>query len=319
MNALSKAAGWLGQARHRTTAWQRGAIYGLRRPARWPRAWAWTLGPQCAHDGKQVSLFIAGKRHDFEPVTFGRYRGHRYAGVLFPSVPLMEARLRRLGLPVAAARGMVAVSQHEGGFDSLQTYDRAKLSWGYIQFAALGGLPALLQHIAQAEPALFDRYFRSHGIACDHGRITMQRGSQLHAGRQALDALHDTPNLWKAFIIAAQDEAIQNAQIKVAYDRYYAHVLKQTITLGASRFQLDEIAQGDAYIEAVFFDRAVELGLVDALRLFHHAARKSQIQGPNEGVNLLRAAQQLDARNWRRWHSLSLFFDEQQTISTNTP
>ena len=61
------------------------------------------------------------------------------------------------------------------------------------------------------------------------------------------------------------------------------------------------------------------LGLVDALRLFHHAARKSQIQGPNEGVNLLRAAQQLDARNWRRWHSLSLFFDEQQTISTNTP
>jgi hypothetical protein len=277
------------------------------------------LGPRCAQDGKQVSLFIAGKRHDFEAVTFGRYRGHRYAGALFPDVPLMAWRLQRLGLPVAAARGMVAVSQHEGGFDSLQTYDRAKLSWGFIQFAALGGLPALLQHIAQAEPALFDHYFRSHGIACEQGRITVMRGGRLHAGRHALDALHDTPSLWTAFVTAAQDEAIQNAQIKVAYDRYYAHVLKQTLLLGTDRFQLDEIAQGDAYIEAVFFDRAVELGMVDAVRLLQRAARKSQLQGPEDGAKLLYTAQLLDARHERRWQSLRLFFDAHPAITTNTP
>lgn len=319
MNALTKATGWLAwHARRRMTAWQRGAIYGLRRPAWWPRAWSWGLGPQSALDGKLISLFFAGKRHDFEPATFGRYRGHRYAGALFPDVPLMETRLRRLHLPVAAARGMVAVSQHEGGFDSLQTYDRAKLSWGFIQFAALGGLPALLQHIAQSEPALFERYFRSHGILCDSDRISVMRDGRRHAGRQALDALHDTPHLWKAFIIAAQDEAIQDAQIKVAYERYYAHALKQKLTLGANQFQLGEIACDDAYIEAVFFDRAVDLGLVAAIQLFQRAARTSHAQGLDEAATLLHTAQQLDFRNQRRWESLRLFFGAQQATPMNT-
>lgn len=312
MNAFSRAKGWLAWQTRRMTGWQRGSFYGLCRPARWPRAWPWTLGPACAHDGKLVSVFVAGKRHDFEPVKFGRYRGHRYAGVLFPDVPLMESHLQRMNLPMYAARGMVAVSKQEGGFDSLQTFAHGKLAWGFIQFTALGGLPALLQHIEQSAPALFDRYFRSHGIACDQGRISMMLDGRLQTGRRALDALHDTPNLWKAFVVAAQDEAIQDAQIKVAYDRYYAHVLKQTITLGKGRYQLGKIAQGDPYIEATFFDRAVELGMVDALRLFQRAARKSHMQGADEAAKLLHTAQQLDARHERRWQSLRQFFETQQ-------
>lgn len=295
MSLISRVAGRLvWQVRRWRNAWQRGAYHAP---------------PRTVHDGKQVSLFLAGKRYDFDPVTHGRSRGHCFAGSLFPDVPLMQKRLRRLGLPVEAARGLVAVSRHEGGFDSLQTYTNARLAWGFIQFTAAGGLPALLQRIAREQPALFEAYFARYGLACDGGGISLTRSGEVLRGREALDVLHGTPALWKVFVLAAQDEAIQDMQIKTAYEHYYAHILAQPVKTATGDVQLTAFAAGDAYCEAVFFDRAVELGMHGATQLFRRAARNAAVRVPADAAQLLSAAQSLDAVHQPRWQSLKAFFD----------
>jgi hypothetical protein len=72
------------------------------------------------------------------------------------------------GCDDSQARVMRAVSQLEGGFDAVNTYDTGFVSVGFIQFASLkegaGSLGAFLASYKQDDPTDFSADFRKYGI-----------------------------------------------------------------------------------------------------------------------------------------------------------
>src|SRR5712692_7918201 len=65
--------------------------------------------------------------------------------------PTMADPQQRAG----AAAALKLVSTHEGNFDAINTYDRALVSVGFIQFAGGRGLPPYLALLKARQPAKF--------------------------------------------------------------------------------------------------------------------------------------------------------------------
>jgi hypothetical protein len=285
-------------------ALRRGRLYGFSRPGWWPRERAWPFGPIHPHDGRQVTVMVGGQHYPFVPVTYGRYRGHMYAGRLRPSAAELAGRLQALGLDPGAAILLAAVSGLEGGFDAVQTYGRARFAWGFIQFTGLGGLPLLMQRIHSFEPERFERYFRASGIDCEPGRMVVIDGRQWLRGWRALNRLHDEPRLWKPFLLAGQDPAIQDVQIRAAYEHYLLRARALTVRLAGQSYTLGALMASQPLGEAFLFDTAVAGGLAHTARLFRRAARAAAARSPEDAAGLLTSALALEPNYLPRWAAL---------------
>ena len=296
-------------ARSRLNRWRRRDIYGVARPPWWPPTRPWPLGPQGEHDGRRVTIAFLGERHEFEPASLGRFRGHVYRGRLRPDPALLAARLARLGLPTADARIFAVVSSLEGGFDTIQTYDRAKFSWGFIQYAATGGLPRLLHELKCRVPDCFGAHFGAVGIDVKEGEIAVSVNGRTLRGFAARNRLHDAPALWKAFLSASKDESVQDMQICVAHERYYRPMLEQRFSLGGRTYQLGDLFAGSELGRAVLFDRAVHRGPGYATLLIQRAARQCDNRAVADGGAILAAACALEPRYEYRWKTLRSAFD----------
>jgi hypothetical protein len=256
-----------------------------------------------------VVITVAGRRFVFEPAALGRYRGHMYRGELRPDAAELALRLERLGLPTGAARAMAVVSGLEGGFDAIQTYDRNRFSWGFIQFGAFGGLPGLLQDIKDAERGLFEEVFLAAGIDVSPGRIQVRHRDGLARGPVAANRLHDDPRLWYPFLLAAQHEAIRDRQVKVAHDQYYSRILEAPLALPFGTVTLGALFEGDACGRAILFDRAVQRGVGATVTQLRRAARRARPGSPADAPRLLAAALALEPQYRRRWESVRRAFE----------
>lgn len=288
----------------RVSSVRHGGGYGLYRPRWWPRQLGWALGPGGPHDGKQLTMFTGKERYEFRPVSWGRYRGHTHAGHLVADVTRITDGLARLGLPTESAPILAAISSVEGGFDALQTFDRSKLSWGFLQFSATGTLPALLRRIADGFPELFARYFGDGGIVLEQGRIAITSRKGPRRGRAALDRLHDDPTLWKCFVLAAREPAVQDLQIQVGFENYYVGVLNQTLQRGGKQLILGELLENHEIGRALLVDSAVHSGVLQAARHFQRALNACPSPGLLEPGALVEAARILDPVRADRWNQV---------------
>jgi hypothetical protein len=279
------------------------------RPAWWPARRVWPFGPRGPHEGRQVVVSLGGRRLEFLPVAWGRRRGHMFRGELRPDEPGLAARLRALELPVGVAKAFTVVSSLEGGFDSLQTYDRSRFCWGFLQFGATGGLPRLLYRIKVAEPALFGARFAAAGIDIDARGLRTRGPHGPLRGAAAVHHLRGDPRLWKAFVLAAHDQAVQDAQIRSAYEDYYARVLGQAVALRSGAVTWATLFPGDGVGRAALFDRAVQRGAAFALDLFARAARRARVEVPEDAPRLLDVAMQLEPDHRQRWERVRTAFD----------
>jgi len=257
-----------------------------------------------------VVIALAGRRFVFEPAALGRYRGHVHHGELRPDAAELALRLERLMLPTGPARAMAVVSSLEGGFDAIQTYDRNRFTWGFIQFGAFGGLPGLLQDIKDAEPALFGELFLAAGIDVSLGRIQVRHPDGLARGTAATNRLHDRPRLWHPFLLAAQHEAIRDRQVKVAHDQYYSRILEWPLALPFGTVTLGALFEGDECRRAILYDRAVQRGVGATVTLLRRAARGMRPESPADAPRLLEAALALEPHYRRRWESVRRAFDD---------
>lgn len=298
---------------------RKGAMYGLSRPRWWPlhlwpaRRWAlrlpWGFGPNHPFDGKQVEMKIGSHLYTFLAATYHRYRGHRCDGHIPATPAIITAHLVALGYPATDAPILAAVSALEGGFDSIQTYDRAKFSWGFIQFAGIGSLAAVLQQLKIDEPGLFERYFARYGIDINNGVLWVDKA----AGGAALNHLHDTPRLWRCFLLAGADPAVQRVQVKTAYEHYFLHMLAHTERMGTTTLSYGELFAEHSYGRAILYDRAVNRGVVYTARLFKQALRQTQVSGPQDADAVICAARQLEpAAQHIRWDILQKTIEDFQ-------
>jgi hypothetical protein len=210
--------------------------------ARQARSGVARLLTRAARSHRHIALgFGAGDRVDFEdrPKRPGE-SAHRGRVVYFPgSQPAGDAPIStfqeaaaRTAVPEEAARALQFVSQHEGGFDAVNTWDCARFSWGFIQFAGGRGFPLLLAYLKAQEPELFQRYFAQYGVDVLPGRtgnpvplcVDAKRKVMLF-GDKAEQCIGDNPVLVGLFIRAGRDPQIQRAQIEAALNQYVAPAL----------------------------------------------------------------------------------------------
>jgi hypothetical protein len=287
-------------AQQRVRSVRSGRWYGWSRPARWPRSCDWPFGPSHPNDAKQVTIFVAGREHTLVPATHGRYRGHRFDGVLRPTATDVTELLDQQGLDPSRGALFAAVSGLEGGFDGLQTYDRARFSWGFIQFAATGGLPSLMSRMRASAPEEYARYFQSAGLDVVPGQLVVSNGSGSVRGWRAIMRLHDDPTLWKAFLLAAHDPVVQALQVRAAYEHYLLPALSCPVTVDGTTYELGSLLADEPMGQPAVFDHAVHRGLIYTARLFQHAARETG----GDPAAMLDAARRLEPGDEGRWAAL---------------
>ena len=247
-----------------------------------------------------MTIFVAGREHTLHPATHGRYRGHRFDGVLRPTAADVAALLVQQGLDPGRGALLAAVSGLEGGFDALQTYDRARFSWGFIQFTAIGGLPSLMIRMRTRAPREYAQYFQSAGLDAAPGQLVVTNGAKQWRGWRAVTRLHDDPTLWKPFLLAAHDPVVQAVQVGAAYEHYLVPARKCLVTIDGVECELGTFLANEPLGEAALFDHAVHRGLIYTRRLFQHAARHAG----GDPAGLLEAARRLEPGDEGRWAAL---------------
>ncbi|MGB0929937.1 MAG: LysM peptidoglycan-binding domain-containing protein [Chitinophagales bacterium] len=152
---------------------------------------------------------------------------------------------RKLGLSNAEARALQYVSQHEGNFDAINSYDKALFSWGFIQFAGgNGGLVSMLAMMKHLQPETFKSFFQDFGIDVEYSIHTVRKdireanlvifdrfSGKLYRGLPAEQYLKDNKLLFGVFIRAAYDKNVQLAQIRAAKDKYVVPALNIKLNL----------------------------------------------------------------------------------------
>ena len=150
-------------------------------------------------------------------------------GTADPNLPLTE--YTAFGLNNTQGEALRWVENAEGRMDAVNSYDRAIVSFGFIQFAGERSLEQLLALIKNDSPGEFDTHFGQYGIDVEYrirnGRvqnavatvIDTESGAVLR-GRPALEAIRASPAMTAAFIKAGHYTDVQRAQIQLATQEY---------------------------------------------------------------------------------------------------
>lgn len=140
-----------------------------------------------------------------------------------------------MGLPPGTVAALRLVSSHEGGFDAINTWDSARFSWGFIQFAGGRGLPSLLAHMKTRSPELFATVLGNYGVdvlpdaegAPEPVYVDPEAGKLLR-GKAAEQAYGDDALVIALFIHAAGFPAVKQLQVEAAIRDYAAPALTAT-------------------------------------------------------------------------------------------
>jgi hypothetical protein len=184
-------------------------------------------------DGSSVE-FTDRRRRGCEPARRSRvvvFTGDQPAATA--SQTLFADAAARTGSPLEAAEALRFVSQHEGGFDAINTWDRARFSWGFIQFAGGRGFPKVLARFKSQAPELFHRHLGQYGVDVIPGSdgepkpvCVIPRRNNIVSGRAAEQAFGDSPVLVGLFIRAGRDPEVQRLQIESAFEQYVQPALR---------------------------------------------------------------------------------------------
>ncbi len=178
--------------------------------------------------------FATGENISFRDFPSSGYtvnpQGTSVPGIAEPSA-MPEAEFSAMGLTTDQTAALRYVSSHEGKFDALNTYDVARVSFGFIQFAGGRGLPPLMALLKSRNPTAFRRMFQNYGIDVEFnvsgGRIINAAlvvvdpaGGRVLRGAAAEGAIRDSQRLSAIFIRAGRDVDVQRVEIEAATRDY---------------------------------------------------------------------------------------------------
>ncbi len=189
-----------------------------------------------------------------------------------------------LGITPGQAAGLQFVSTQEGNFDAVNTYDVARVSVGFIQFAGGRGLPPYLALLKSRKPAKFRSLLQELGIDVEFtvsgGEIRSARVVVLDpagAGRvlratAAEEAIRDDKRLTTAFILSGRDRDVQLEQIEAAIRDYVLRPLGGTVSWATASAPLRDLVRSERGM-AMLFDRAIQEGVGAARTRFERVIR----------------------------------------------
>lgn len=151
---------------------------------------------------------------------------------------------QKIGLNTVQAKALKFVSEHEGKFDAINSYDKANFSYGFIQFAGGdGGLSPMLGLMKYQFPKSFQNCFQKYGIDVEYAvneaqgqvstanLVVITDAGQVLRRTDAEKHLRDNKLLTAIFVNAAYDTEVQKAQIESAKRKYVVPALNILINL----------------------------------------------------------------------------------------
>jgi hypothetical protein len=217
-------------------------------------------------------------------------------GVMFvgsaPPSAIATPDYEALGLTKIQAAALKFVSAYEGNFDAINTYDRALVSVGFIQFAGSRGLPSYLALLKARQPARFRSLLQKFGIdveftvsanAIDGARVAVLDPARTAVLRAAVAerAIRDDKKLTAALILSGRDRRVQLAQVEAAIRDYVLPALAAMVSWGpgAARARLGDLLRSQKGMAALL-DRTIQEGLAAARRRFERVIQR-MVLGPN--------------------------------------
>jgi len=209
-----------------------------------------------------------------------RYAYYRFPqGVMHAGTPLrslpereLESLFAEAGMGASEMRVFRAVSGHEGGFESINTYDTGYVSVGFIQFACLGGgggsLGRLLLHHKLRRPGDFARDFRRYGVEVSAAAVIVvvdpASGAEL-AGPGAARAIIEDKRLAAVFRRAgAASRGFAASQIEAARALYWPGEDGFRVQVGEREIagKVSDVVRSEAGL-ATLLDRKVNRGSIE--------------------------------------------------------
>jgi hypothetical protein len=211
--------------------------------------------------------------------------GVAFSGSAPPSA-LPLAAYTSAGLDPAQAAALKLVSTFESHFDAVNTYDRALVSAGFIQFAGGRGLPPYIALLKARQAARFRDLLQTFGLDVEFsvtaGAIAGARlividpaGTRVLRGTAAETAIRDNKRLTTALILSGRDRDVQLVQLEAAVRGYVVPALAATIVPSShgGSVRLREILRSKKGLAALF-DRAIQEGVAGARRRFERVIQR---------------------------------------------
>jgi hypothetical protein len=211
-------------------------------------------------------------------------RGVAFVGTARPTaIPIAD--YRAIGLAPDQAAALELVSTLEGNFDAINTYDRALVSAGFIQFAGSRGLPPYLALFKARQPAKFRDLLQKFGIDVEFtvsgGAINAPRvvvldpaAASVLRSAAAEAAIRDDKKLTAAIVLSGRDRDVQLTQIEAAVRDYVLPALNGTVSWGAgATAPLKSLLRSQKGMAALF-DRSIQEGVAAARRRFERIVQR---------------------------------------------
>jgi len=223
--------------------------------------------------------------------------GVMFVGTASPSA-ISLADYKSLGLSAGQAAALKQVSTHEGSFDAINTYDRALVSAGFIQFAGGRGLPRYLALLKARQSAKFRDLIQKNGLDVEfdvaRGAIDTARtvvldpgGNRVLRSTAAEAAIRDDKRLTTALVVSGRDRDVQLTQIEAAVRDYVIPILNATVSWASAtrqRAALKDLLRSQKGMAALF-DRCIQEGLGAARRRFERIIQRLVVPLSSEPSN----------------------------------
>jgi hypothetical protein len=156
------------------------------------------------------------------------------------------------------------VSEHEGSFSTVNTWDRAVVTAGFVQWTTGekgdGSLVGLMSDLKTRQPQVFRDNYQKYGIDVDGKEIKVTQGDgKILKGADAAKAIQTDPKLAAVLSAAGTDSKVQDHQVAYAARTKIDNVRNRHVTVGGQTVQLGTVINSK-YAVGVMMDRAVHSG-----------------------------------------------------------
>lgn len=156
------------------------------------------------------------------------------------------------------------VSEHEGSFSTVNTWDRAVVTAGFVQWTAgekgNGSIVGLLRDLKTHQPQVFRDNYQKYGIDIEGNEIKVTQGDgKILKGGAAAKAIQTDPKLTAALSAAGTDPKVQEHQVTFAARTKIDNVRNRHVTVEGQTVQLGSVITSK-YAVGVMMDRAVHSG-----------------------------------------------------------
>jgi Domain of unknown function (DUF4157) len=189
----------------------------------------------------------------------------------------VETRLQESSLSDSKKRILKSISGFEGGFDTVNTYDRAKVTWGFVQWT--GGdrsdLTEVLSLIKQNHSEAFAKNFQAYGIDVIKDKLVVSTGTDTPplVGNAAAEAIANSPRLTAALAHAGRNKEVQTGQVEAAATVEIDKALDMKVKIGQESLHASDIVTSD-YGVALLANTFVHSGSGTASRVVQNAVNE---------------------------------------------